>query len=384
MRTKADLKALQALPLDIKVSLTIDRIRQWVDEYGEDGVSVSFSGGKDSTVLLHLVRSIYPKVKAVFSNTGLEYPEIVEFVKTIDNVEWVKPKMTFGQVVTKYGYPMFSKEVSDAIWYARKLIGSKAGTSHRVEFNGERYQNKRRDKLGGKMSEDGTEKSMFNKQKYLPACRELPFLIGANCCRKTKEEALDEYQRRNHKKPFVATLMEESKRREQAWIRTGCNAFEGKKQQSKPLSFWTEQDILRYIKDNDIEIASIYGNVVAQDKYGNQYDDTLLPCGQLRCTRASRTGCMYCAYGAGYEHRKLGKSRFELLKEKHPQIYDYIMRGGQWVDNPYYDPTAPKVDPVDGWVNWNPKKIWVPSTNGLGLKFVFDEVNRLMPDYIKY
>lgn len=150
MRTKQDLKALQALPLDIKVALTIDRIRQWVDEYGEDGVYVSFSGGKDSTVLLHLVRSLYPKVKAVFSNTGLEYPEIVEFVKKIDNVDWVKPKMTFGQVVTKYGYPMFSKEVSDAIWYARKLTGSKAGTSHRVEFNGERYQNKRRDKLGGK------------------------------------------------------------------------------------------------------------------------------------------------------------------------------------------------------------------------------------------
>lgn len=60
MRTKADLKALQDLPLDIKVSLTIDRIRQWVDEFGEDGVYVSFSGGKDSTAIntkIHFFRA---------------------------------------------------------------------------------------------------------------------------------------------------------------------------------------------------------------------------------------------------------------------------------------------------------------------------------------
>ena len=72
------------------------------------------------------------------------------------------------------------------------------------------------------------------------------------------------------------------------------------------------------------------------------------------------------------------------LHEKHPQIYDYVMRGGQWVDNPYYDPTAPKIDPIDGWENWNPKQIWVPSKNGLGMKFVFDKVNEIYPDYIRY
>lgn len=87
---------------------------------------------------------------------------------------------------------------------------------------------------------------------------------------------------------------------------------------------------------------------------------------------------------AGNEHKKNGKSRYEILAETHPKVYDYVLRGGKWTDNPYYDETAPAVEP-DGWVNWNPKKIWVPSETGLGMKFVFDEINKIYgKDFIKY
>ena len=120
--TIVELQQWQALPLNIKVLMTKDRIRSWVNEYGEDGVYVSFSGGKDSTVLLHIVRSMYPNVKAVFVDTGLEYPEIREFVKTFDNVDWLKPKMNFKQVIEKYGYPFISKEVSECVDGARKYL----------------------------------------------------------------------------------------------------------------------------------------------------------------------------------------------------------------------------------------------------------------------
>lgn len=121
--TKEELKQWQALPLSVKILMTQERIRAWVREFGEDGVCVSFSGGKDSTVLLHLVRQIYPNVKAVFSNTGLEYPEIQKFVKQFDNTDIIRPEMSFRDVITEYGYPIIGKEVAEAIYYARKLRG---------------------------------------------------------------------------------------------------------------------------------------------------------------------------------------------------------------------------------------------------------------------
>ena len=121
-RTADDLRQLQALPLSLKVRLTQQRIRQWVNEFGVDGVAVSFSGGKDSTVLLTIAREMYSKIPAVFVDTGLEYPEIREFVKAWDNVEWLKPKMNFKQVVEKYGYPFISKEVSERVYYAQKYL----------------------------------------------------------------------------------------------------------------------------------------------------------------------------------------------------------------------------------------------------------------------
>lgn len=120
--TIEDLYQMQSLPLSAKIRMTENRIRGWVDEYGVDGVYVSFSGGKDSTVLLDIVRKLYPSVKAVFVDTGLEYPEIRDFVRTFDNVEWLRPKMNFKQVIEKYGYPFISKEVSECVDGARKYI----------------------------------------------------------------------------------------------------------------------------------------------------------------------------------------------------------------------------------------------------------------------
>ena len=118
----SDLWQMQSLPLEAKIRMTKYRIRQWVEYYGDDGVYVSFSGGKDSTVLLDLVRQMYPNVTAVFVDTGLEYPEIREFVKTFSNVVWLKPKKNFKQVITEYGYPFISKEVSDKVDGARKYM----------------------------------------------------------------------------------------------------------------------------------------------------------------------------------------------------------------------------------------------------------------------
>lgn len=114
------MEELRALPLERKIQISQARIIEWYKHY--DGkVVVSFSGGKDSTVLLHMVRQLYPGVKAVFSNTGLEYASIQRHVKTFDNVDIIVPPMRFDQVISMYGYPLISKEVAEAIYYARRI-----------------------------------------------------------------------------------------------------------------------------------------------------------------------------------------------------------------------------------------------------------------------
>ena len=158
---------------------------------------------------------------------------------------------------------------------------------------------------------------------------------------------------------ITGTLAEESWLRASAWFKTGCNSFDGSKASSKPLSFWTSQDILQYIKDYGIHLASVYGDVVGEP-------------GCLRCTGCDRTGCIYCAFGF---HLEKGETRFQRLARTHPRQYEYAIGGGQWVDNPAYDPTAPEYD--GEWKNWNPRQIWVPSKKGLGMGKVFDMVNEV-------
>ena len=121
MHDIVELRTKQSLPLSLKIRLTQERIRQWYNEFDGE-IHISFSGGKDSTVLMTIAREMYPDIKAVFVDTGLEYPEIREFVKEFSNVEWVKPKMNFRQVIEKYGYPFISKEVSECVFGARKYL----------------------------------------------------------------------------------------------------------------------------------------------------------------------------------------------------------------------------------------------------------------------
>ena len=131
------LRELQALLLDRKIQISQARIIEWYTR-NKGNVVVSFSGGKDSTVLLHLVRSLFPDVKAVFSNTGLEYPEIQRFVRTFPNVTIVAPKMNFSEVISTYGYPLIGKEVSEAIYYARRICSQTVNVERERERERER------------------------------------------------------------------------------------------------------------------------------------------------------------------------------------------------------------------------------------------------------
>ena len=125
MPDKIYLQQMQRLPLIVKIRKTQLRIKEWYEHFDGD-VYVAFSGGKDSTVLAHLVHEMYPDVPLVFSNTGLEYPEIQSFARKM-GAEFVRPKIMFSEVISKYGYPIVSKEVSDAIYYARRIKNGGGG-----------------------------------------------------------------------------------------------------------------------------------------------------------------------------------------------------------------------------------------------------------------
>ena len=217
--------------------------------------------------------------------------------------------------------------------------------------------------------------SQFNKEKWLPLVY-TPFLISHYCCAKMKKAPMHKYQHDKGYKPILATLAEESRVRKHGWIRHGCNAFDSKDPKSQPMSFWTEQDVLTYLVKYDVPIASVYGEIVSIGSDGNAYPPTDImgkPLCNLKCTGCQRTGCAFCAFGMHLE--KKGKTRFHILAEVEPRKYEFALEGGQWVDNPRYDPTAPKYD--GDWLNWNPKQIWVPSKKGLGMRYVFDTVNEI-------
>ena len=243
------------------------------------------------------------------------------------------------------------------------------------------WVNWRRQSLAGVGDFSEQKGSIYNKSKWLPLCRDTQFQISHMCCNVMKKGPMHVYQRKTKLYPFVGTLAEESKLREQAWIRNGCNAFEAKNKTSQPMSFWTEQDVLHYIYDEGLEIASVYGDIVAVDSDGLEYEPMVFDqqC-RMKCTGCTRTGCVFCGFGV---HLEKGETRFQRLAKTHPRQYEYCMGGGQWVDNPKYDPAAPKMD--GEWENWNPKKIWVPNKEGLGMKKVFDDCNQIYgKDFIRY
>ena len=282
----SDLWQMQSLPLEAKIRMTKYRIRQWVEYYGEDGVYVSFSGGKDSTVLLDLVRQMYSNVTAVFVDTSLEYPEIREFVKTFSNVVWLKPKKNFKQVITEYGYPFISKEVSDKVDGARKYMQALNDAQSRerereresrtvryawgiadllgIDRRGEAKESP--EYLSLKMGIIPSETSRYQQvvgtyknkdgsvSKYcMPRYKfflEAPFNLSASCCRIMKKSPVHSYGRKTHKKPMTAQMASESRLRTAQWLRNGCNGFEMTSPISNPMSFWTEQDVLLYIELN--------------------------------------------------------------------------------------------------------------------------------------
>lgn len=102
-----------------------------------------------------------------------------------------------------------------------------------------------------------------------------------------------------------------------------------------PMSFWTEQDVYEYIYTKKLPICSVYGDIEREEN------------GKYHTTKCSRTGCVFCMFGAQMEDEP---NRFQRLSVTHPKLYNYCMNGGQYNE--------------DGW--------WQPNSEGLGIRHVMD------------
>lgn len=285
------LKQRQSLPLKLKIEMSKRRIQEFYDYFGGK-VYVSFSGGKDSTVLLHLVRSLYPDVPAVFIDTGLEYPEVRQFVKSTQNSIVLRPDKTFKEVLEQYGYPVISKEVAKTIEENRR--------------NPDGYTKKKFDSNSAYVKRYG---SRYDLSKWLPL-RDSDIKISAKCCEIMKKRPAKKFEKESGLKPFIATMAIESNLRKQEYLKKGCNSFDTVRPASTPLGFWTEQDILQYIKEFNVPYCSVYGEI-SQDKKGKFYT-----------SQAKRTGCMFCMFGV---HTEKSPNKFELMRETHPKLHNYCI-----------------------------------------------------------
>lgn len=304
------------------------RIRQWLQHF-DDQCYISFSGGKDSTVLADLVRKENESIPLVFSNTGLEYPELVDFVKSFithkekyneeynngvkirhyykDNTYILRPSKTFKEVIEEYGYPILSKSTARFIRDLQNPTENNT-TTRRMRLTGE-MANGETTKVG-KLSDKWLNKFFKIKDKEKVEVEDKSdFKVGEQCCDIMKKKPFHQLEKATGLKPFVGTLADEGRYRKESYLKNGCNAFDIDKPQSRPISFWTTQDVLKYIKENNLDYAAVYGDI----KYdGRSY----------YLTKEQRTGCIYCGFGCHLENEP---NRYQRLAETHPELHSYCM-----------------------------------------------------------
>ena len=176
------------------------------------------------------------------------------------------------------------------------------------------------------------------------------------CCSIMKKKPAKKFEKDTGRKPLIGTLASESKARQTVWEKHGCNAFEMSRPTSQPLSFWTNQDILHYLKIFNVPYCPVYGEIQVKpsedtEKCQINLIDYLGCYGSedvLQTTGCDRTGCIFCMFGC---HLEKEPNRFQKLKKTHPRQYEYCINGGEFVDGK-----------------------WQPNKEGLGLGYVLDYI----------
>lgn len=171
-------------------------IRDTIHKYGEENFYLSFSGGKDSTVVHHLLDMALPdnRIPRVYSNTGIEYNKIVEFVREReredDRFVVIHPAKNIKKTLEEVGYPFKSKEHSCKLGLYQR--GSRS-------MSVMRYINK------------GTQSTKFSCPDILDyQFKEgVPFKVSEFCCHELKKKPFKKYQKESGRNIAITGMMRE-------------------------------------------------------------------------------------------------------------------------------------------------------------------------------
>lgn len=313
---KKILSARVKAPLEWKVEHTAEMIKEFAINTG--GAYISFSGGLGSRVLLDInkrfVNTAY-QLPSLYVDTGLDHKGVKAIAtKYADYV--TRGNMNFKDVLLKYGYPVISKSQAMAI---KKLR----------EYN---LSDKYRDKLLHG-DDRGTAGKLSEQNKYL---LNADFRISGECCLVLKERPAKKWERENENIcPVTAEMVEESANRKFLYLQYGCNMYDLSRPKSVPMSPWTQENLLQYVKMYNIDYAPEYGEI-KEDDFGHLYN-----------TGEQRTGCAFCLFGC---HREKCPNRIQRLHDLDKRRYEYCTGGGEY----------------------NSQGIWIPNKQGLGLGHIMD------------
>lgn len=285
----------------------------------------SFSGGKDSQIGIEIIDRIwdgtykhitpnwerlvkYDKPTKVYSNTGLEFPEIVEHVKKFEDVTVVKPKIGFTRVIAEYGFAIGSKKIAMMI---KRLRGYIATPSDKNAATKNLY-------LTG-IKSDGTKgKSGSMLPKRWRRAIDAPFKISDECCNVLKKEPFARYEEETGRKPIVFTTVGESDQRLTSYLKTGCNSFEDGKEKCRPLSIFTEANVWEYAERWGIGFAEVYyERTIDVEQVDGSFKLTTIEA-------ESQTGCMWCMFGIHLED-KSKNNRIQRIAISHPKLHHIII-----------------------------------------------------------
>lgn len=312
--TEHEIKANEFLLQD-----RLQKIRQIIRKYGEENFYISFSGGKDSTVLSALIDMALPenKIPRVYANTGIEYRLILEFVEREREKphNWdliiLKPELPIKPTLEAVGYPFKSKRHAKVLDEYQRLGRCKTV----VQYLGES-----KDKEAYHLSTLSCPqilKYQFNESFSLR--------ISDKCCKRMKEEPLDKWGKENSK-PFriIGIMRAEGGRRSRA----ECLSFEGNKFKAfQPLAPLTKAWEEWFIEDYNVEISDIYKPPYSLERTGckgcpfalhlqNELDtlERFFPAERKQCEIIWKP--VYDEYRRlGYRLRKEGEGRQTTIEE---------------------------------------------------------------------